>query len=145
MSRRVNHIADDSVKATHTTPEKRLLASVLQRAMVDMLSMFGRDAIIAEVDSGIYDQSDREIADKYLVDGRKPMGPRIPRGERKLRDGGNEREARDLIRWFRSESREPFSFIYILIALGMDDIQEEILNIMENDTIEDRPNLQRAI
>ena len=65
-------------------PEKRLLASVLQRAIVDLLSMKDKDQRILEISSGFFDLEDEMIGDKYRQV-----------GTRGKKEG---REARNLIR-----------------------------------------------
>ena len=108
-------------------PEKRLLASVLQRAIVDLLSMKDKDQRILEISSGFFDLEDEMIGDKYRQV-----------GTRGKKEG---REARNLIRWFRSESKHPFSFLYIIEALGLETTKNRIFRVLKEESIKDHPTL----
>lgn len=121
-----------------SVPERRLLASVLQRAMIDFLSMDDKEGRLLEVATGFMEESDEQLSlAKFYDEGEeKPVGPR------KADDG---REDRNLIRWFRSESKHFCSFLHITEALGLENIRGEIFRILNTETIEDRPHLSGQI
>ncbi len=124
-------MSDDSEDSfRYLSPDKRLLANVLKRALLDFLSMSDKAGRVVEVATGTFDS-----ADKYHK--RDRTG--------KAKEKSHAREDRNLIRWFRSESKHPFSFLYIIEALDLDGAKEKILAILRTETAEDRPQLTNDI
>jgi len=117
-------------------PERRLIASVLQRSLIDLLQMYERDERIEEVENETCECEDEVY--------RNVSGTTR---ERYFKNGFKEKwRARELIRWFRSEDEvSSFSFRWILKELGIESYHEEILRIAEEDTIKDHPFLQNMI
>lgn len=100
------------------SPERRLLATILQRAIIDFLSLRNKEDVVMQVRSGGYDVLDTEdLPDKY-------------QGER-----ARAREDRNLIRWFLSESRHYFSFLYIIEELNLEHVRDDIFVMLSIDNI----------
>lgn len=116
--------------SSQSTPEKRLMANVLQRAIRDFLEMEDKEGRFIEVGSGTFDMDD-ELFDKYHGEDGK-NGPRVT---------SEGREDRNLIRWFTSKSRHAFSFLFIMEALDMEGSREALLKVIQSETIKDRPQL----
>lgn len=94
-------------------PEKRLLASILSTAITDFMEMKNKEARILEVDTGFWN----EIDGKHDVDASK-------------KGNSKRREDRNLIRWFRSNSKEFLSFLYIIEALDMAHLKKDIFELI---------------
>ncbi len=123
---------DDLAHSEDVCPEKRLLANVLQRAIIDFLGMEDKEGRIVEVLSGKYNKSDDSAyTETYKV---QTVG----------RDNEKERRDRNLVRWFNSMSKHPFSFLYILEVLNISWIKYPLLDILRKDTIRSYPGLQLA-
>ena len=137
----------DEFKDMGTSPEKRLLACVLQRALIDLLSARKKSLRMLEVELGDDAEAEKDERRSPYAYGVKRTRDVRPAGNR---NGGNSthrnpREVRNLIRWFKSDSTDPFTFKHILITLNINELEGRILRIVENDTISDHPGLSQSL
>lgn len=115
--------------------ERKLLANILQRAILDALSLYERETIGGEECEVVMLINCTETAKRKRVEKNKnSFSCGIPRIERHA-----------AIQWIKKGDIGLISFDFVIRSLNLEGYRDKIIYIIDNDTLEDRPGLAKPL